>query len=91
MKRPGGVTPPTLDLDGGGEERGAEYQPHTRLENQEEPTPPTPTQENEMEMQEGGYRGKEGAVRVRRKPEQRQIKKKRGDEMRFTRYPAGEL
>ena len=37
----------------GGEGRGAEYQSDTRLENQEEPTLPTQTQENETVMQEG--------------------------------------
>ena len=46
---------------------------------------------NEIDMQEGGTGGKEGALRVRGKPRQWQIEKKRRDKGRFTRYYAGEL
>ena len=44
----------------GGEERGAEYQSHTRLGNQEEPTPPAQNQENKIDMQEGAGGVKRG-------------------------------
>ena len=44
----------------GGDEREAEHQPNTRLENPEEPTPPTPAPENEIDMQEGGTGVKRG-------------------------------
>ena len=54
MKRPGGSPPPLLDLDRevemqGGEERGAEHQSDIRMENTEEPTLLTETQENVIE------------------------------------------
>jgi len=75
----------------GGDEREAEHQPNTRLENPEEPTPLNPTHENEIDMQEGGAGVKRGTIRVHRKPWQRQIEKKRRDKARFTRYYAGEL
>ena len=66
VKRQGGAHP-TLNLDGevemqGGDERGAEHQPDTRLEDPEEPTPPTPTYENEIDMQEGVKRGPAGCI-----------------------------
>ena len=38
----------------GKEEREVEHQINIRLENQEEPIPPTLTHENEIDMQEGG-------------------------------------
>ncbi len=44
----------------GGDEREAEDQTNIRLEKQEEPTLPTLTHENEIDMQEGGA----GAKRV---------------------------
>ena len=61
----GGGANPTLDLVGevemqGGDEREAEDQTNIRLEKQEEPTLPTLTHENEIDMQEGGA----GAKRV---------------------------
>ena len=59
-------------------ERGAEYQPHTRLENQEEPTTPTPTQENEIEMQEGGVGVKRGQSESRENHSNGKLRRREG-------------
>ena len=64
MKRVGGAHP-TLDLNGdvemqGGDKEGAELQHSNRVEYIDEPTLPTLTHENEIDMQEGNTGVKRG-------------------------------
>ena len=70
----------------GRDKREAEHQPHTRLENPEEPSLPTLTLEKEIDMQEGSKGVKRGQSEC-----QRQIEKKRRNKAWFTRHYAGEL
>ena len=63
MKR--GGAHPTLDLDGevemqGGDEGGVDLQHSNKVEEIDEPTLPTLTHENEIDMQEGSTGAKRG-------------------------------
>ena len=62
----------------GGDKRGAEHQPDTRLEDPEELTLPTPTHENEIDMQEGGTGVKRGPAGCFENPSNGKLRRREG-------------